>query len=131
MLSDFKAAELNTMAEPVKEHARQTVDTYFEFLKKTVSSFPSGGTDFGEKLKMYSEQNIAAIHQFMKQLSYAKDFQEMLRIQTEFMQTLMSSSEEQTKILAETYTKAASNVIDREELKSLPTESGPTERLAS
>lgn len=131
MLSDFKAAELNTMAEPVKEHARQTVDTYFEFLKKTVSSFPSGGTDFGEKLKMYSEQNIAAIYQFMKQLSYAKDFQEMLRIQTEFMQTLMSSSEEQTKILAETYTKAASNVIDREELKSLPTESGPTERLAS
>ena len=131
MLRDFKAAELNTMAEPVKEHARQTVDTYFEFLKKTVSSFPSGGTDFGEKLKMYSEQNIAAIHQFMKQLSYAKDFQEMLRIQTEFMQTLMSSSEEQTKILAETYTKAASNVIDREELKSLPTESGPTERLAS
>lgn len=131
MLRDFKAAELNTMAEPVKEHARQTVDTYFEFLKKTVSSFPSGGTDFGEKLKMYSEQNIAAIYQFMKQLSYAKDFQEMLRIQTEFMQTLMSSSEEQTKILAETYTKAASNVIDREELKSLPTESGPTERLAS
>jgi hypothetical protein len=130
MLSDFKAAKLNTMAEPVKEHARQTVDTYFEFLKKTASSFPSGGTDFGEKLKMYSEQNIAATHRFMKQLGHVKDFEEMLRIQTEFMQTLMSSSAEQTNILAETYTKATSNVVDREELKPLPTQPGPTDRLA-
>ena len=81
MLTDFKPTpELNAMAEQIKEKARGAVDTYFEFLKKTMSSFPSGGTEFGEKLKIYSEHNIAATHDSIKQLSQAKDFQDMVRI---------------------------------------------------
>jgi len=70
MLTDFKPApELNAMAEQIKEQARGAVDTYFELLKKTMSSFPSGGTEFGEKLKIYSVHNIATAHEFTKQLA--------------------------------------------------------------
>jgi hypothetical protein len=79
--------------------------------------------DVGEKLKIYSEKSIAATHQFMRQLTEAKDFQDVLRIQTEFMQTLMSASAEQTKGATEAFAKAASNVLDREELK--PPHSSP------
>jgi len=54
-------------------------------------------------------KNIAATHEFIKQLSQAKDFQDMVRIQTEFMQTLLKAFQEQTKNLGEAFTKAAAS----------------------
>ena len=90
---------------------RGGVDAYFDFLKKAISSSPSGGTEFGEKLKSYSEKNIATTHEFIKQLTQAKDFQDMVRIQTEFVQTLLNTFGEQTKSLGEAYTKAAADTF--------------------
>lgn len=108
MLTDLKPVEqMSAMSQQVMEQARGAVDTYFDLLNKTVSSFPSGGTEFGEMLKSYSEQNIAATHEFIKQLSQAKDFHEMVRIQTEFMQTLLDAFREQTESLGRALTKAA------------------------
>jgi hypothetical protein len=46
-------------------------------------------------------------------LSQAKDFQEMARIQTEFMQSMVNAFGEQTRSLAEAYTKAASDVVKK------------------
>ena len=89
------------------------VDIYFDYLKKTISSTPSGGTELGEKLKSYAEKNVATTYDFVKQLSQAKDFQEMVRIQTEFMQSLVNAFGEQTRSLGEAYTKAASDVVKK------------------
>jgi hypothetical protein len=47
---------------------------------------PSGGTDLGEKPESYSEKNIGAMHEFVRKLSQAKDFQDVVRIQTQFLQ---------------------------------------------
>jgi hypothetical protein len=113
MLSDFNAdPKLHAIAEQTKEQVRGAVDTYFDLLKKTISSYPSGGTEFGEKLKSYSEKNIASTHQFIKQLTQAKDFQDMMRIQTEFMQTQLSTFGEQTESLGRAYTNAATAAIN-------------------
>jgi hypothetical protein len=92
------------------EQARRAVDTYFEFLKKTVSSYPSGGNELGEKFKIQAEQNITAVHELVKSLSHAKDFQEALRIQTEFMQTQLKAFGEQATSLGEAYAKAAGSI---------------------
>jgi hypothetical protein len=46
-------------------------------------------------------------------LSQAKDFQEMVRIQTEFMQSLVNAFGEQTRSLGEAYTKAASDAVKK------------------
>jgi hypothetical protein len=86
-------------------------DTYFDFLNKTISSFPSGGTEFGEKLKVFAEKNIAATREFIKQLSHAKNFQDVLRIQTEFLQTQMQALGEQATSLAETFTRTAASEV--------------------
>ena len=48
-------AQAKQAVEETKEQALGAADTYFDFLNKTVASFPSGGTDFGEKLKSYAE----------------------------------------------------------------------------
>ena len=89
----------------------EALDTYFDFLKKTVSSFPSGGTDLGEKLKDQGVQNITAVHELVKRLSQAKDFEEALRIQTAFMHSQLNALGKQAASLGEAYTKEASGGV--------------------
>ena len=99
--------EMNEAAKQAMTQVYGAVDSYFDNLKKTISSAPSGGTEFGEKLKSYAEQNTAAAHDFIKRLSQAKDLQEMFQIQTEFLQMQVSAFSQQTTGLAESFTKAA------------------------
>ncbi len=114
MAKDRKPAEeLSGFAEQTMAQARTAMDTYFDFLKKAVSSTPSGGTEFGEKLKSYAEANLATTHEFVRQLSEVKDFPGMVRIQTEFMQSLVNAMGEQTKTLAEAYTKTVADVAKK------------------
>src|ERR1700733_14797504 len=101
------AEEFNAFAEQTKQQALSATDTYFNFLKKTISSYPSGGTEFGDNLKSYAERNLAAVHEYVHKLSQAKDFQDVMRIQAEFMQSQFTALTEQTKSLGETYTKSA------------------------
>ena len=114
--------ELNVTAKKaVEQTTEQTlgvVDNYFNFLQKTISAFPSGGTDLGEHLKDYAEKNIAASREYMHKLSQAKDFQDIVRIQTEFMPTQLSAFGQRTKTLGEAFTKAATDA-GKTPLKSL------------
>jgi len=100
---EFSAIGKQTMAR-----AYSAMDYYFDHLKKTVASAPSGGTEFGEKVKACAEQNISGTQEFVRELSYAKDIQDMLRIQMEFMRSQMEAFGEQAKDLGEAYIKAAS-----------------------
>jgi len=109
-LEDLNAQAMQAV-DQTKEQVLTAVDNYFNFLQKTVSSYPSGGTELGEKLKTYAEKNIAATHEFIRKLSQAKDFPKILRIQTEFMQTQMNALGEQTKNLGGAYTKAAAGAV--------------------
>jgi hypothetical protein len=92
-----KAFEQNT------EKVRGAMDNYFGFLQNIWSP------DLTEKMKTYTTRNIAASADCMHKLSQATDFQEVFRIQTEFMQTQMSSFAEQARSLGEAYTKAATD----------------------
>ena len=102
-------AKAKQAVEQTAEQTRGAVDNYFNFLQKTISSYPSGGTDLGEKLKSYAEKNTAATREFILKLSEAKDFQDVVRIQTEFLQTQMNAFGEHTKTLGEAVTKAATD----------------------
>jgi len=86
------------------EKARGAMDNYFSFLQNIW-----GSNDLTEKMKTYTARNISASTDCMHKLSQAKDFQEAIRIQTEFMQTQMSTFTEQAKSLGEAYTKAATD----------------------
>jgi hypothetical protein len=107
--------DLSTKAEQAAEktlqQAQGAMETYFRWLQTTMSATPWGKTDLVEKWKAYTEKNIAATLDCVHKLSLAKDLQDVVRIQTEFMQSQMSSFAEQAKDLTETFTKAASGVI--------------------
>ena len=103
--------QLSDPAKQAMQQTQQAVDTYFDLLKQTILSSPTGGTEFGEKIKSIAVHNINAAHEYMRKLSRAKDFQEIMRIQTEFMQAQLNAFGDQAKTLGEVTAKAAATAI--------------------
>jgi hypothetical protein len=125
MAKDTKPLEaLNANAERAVKQAEQVVeksidqtrgalDNNFSFMQKAFSSYPQGGTDLVERMNRYTAQNISAAQDHVHKLSQAKDFQDIIRIQTEFMQTQFSVLAEQTKSLTEAFTKVPISTMSR------------------
>jgi phasin family protein len=80
------------------------MDNYFRFLQNIW-----GSNNLIEKMKTYTERNISAFAECVGKLSQAKDFQEVFRIQSEFMQTQFNSFAEQARHLGEAYNKLATD----------------------
>ncbi len=97
--------------EKTAEQIREALDNYFNFIQRAISSYPSGGKEIGEKLKSYADKNIATAHEFAHKLSQAKDLQDVVRIQTEYMQMQLKVFGEQAKSLGETFSKVATGVM--------------------
>jgi hypothetical protein len=95
------------------EATRGVVEDYFSFLQKTLSSYPTGGMELGEKLKSCAEENIATIRDYVHNLGQAKDFQEVLRIQAGFMQAQFGALVEQTRSLSEACVRAAADAANK------------------
>jgi hypothetical protein len=98
--------------ERSKEQARRVVDSYFDFLQKAIACIPTGATPLGDKLKSYSEKNIATARDYMHRLSRAKDFAEVPRVQVDFAQAQFNAFSGQARDLSEASTKAASDAPD-------------------
>lgn len=98
--------DLSAVAAQTLEKTRLAADNYFNFLQQSMSSYPWGGTELGETLKTFAEQNIAAVHELTRRLSQAKTVQDVIQIQTEFMMAQFNSFAEQTKTLGGAYMKA-------------------------
>src|SRR6476469_3489889 len=72
------------------EQTHQAMDTYFEFLKKSISAIPSGGTEIGDSRKVQSLLNLTAFQELAKRLSTAGSLEEALQIQTAFMHSQLN-----------------------------------------
>jgi hypothetical protein len=102
---------LDEFAEVLGGEVRKAVDKYFDFLQKTVSSYPLGDTELGGKAKDCAEKNITMARDYMHKLSRAKNFLDVVPIHTEFMQSQLGFMGEQIKSMGEIYTKAAAEVL--------------------
>jgi hypothetical protein len=104
-MADKKVEEFSAIGKQATMRGYSAMDYYFDHLKKTIASAPTGGTAFGEKVKACAEQNISSTPEFIRDLSYAKDVQDILRIQMEFMRSQSERFGEQAKELADAYIK--------------------------
>ena len=111
MQQDFTIT-LDHVDEYIREEARKAMNKYFDFLQKTVSSYPLGDTELGGKAKDCAEKNITMARDYLHKLSQAKDFLEAVPIHTEFMQSQLGFMGEQIKSLGDIYTKAAAEVLN-------------------
>ncbi len=105
MAEEEKPQENTPLAGQPSAPAYWAMDYYFDNLRKVVASAPSGGTEFGEQIKNDAVKNLSATREFMKKLSQAKSFQDLVRLQSEFMRSQVEAIVEQTQSLTEALTK--------------------------
>jgi hypothetical protein len=105
-LEAFKAT-----AEQMTRQTQGAMENYFGWLQNTMSTFPWSNTNLNRILLSNATQNVTAIFSFVQKLSQAKNFEEVVKIQTEFMEAQINSFNEQAKILSEIYTQAAQDTM--------------------
>ena len=106
--------QMRQFAEQSVEQAKKAVDGFLTAAQKTAAALETqantaqtGAKDVREKVMSFAEQNIANSFEFAQKLVRARDMQEMLAIQQEFVRAQMQSMQEQAKDLGSAATKAA------------------------
>ena len=100
------SADVKAMMSQRVEQARGAVDNYLQFIQSSMSASPWTETDLNKKLGLYAERNVAIAFAYVQKLIQARTVQDLVRIQTEFVQTQIQALSEQTKELADTATQA-------------------------
>lgn len=98
-------------AEQITKQTQGAMENYFGWLQNTMSGLPWSNTNLNRILLQNATQNVTATFAFMHKLSQVKSFQEVVKIQTEFMEAQINSFNEQARILGEVYTKAADAAV--------------------
>jgi len=109
--------QMRQFAEQSVEQARKAVDGFMTAAQKAVSTAEtqavtaqSGAKDVGAKVMGFAEQNIANSFEFAQKLVRAKDIQEVMALQQEFLKAQMQAMQAQTKDLGMAATKAAGDL---------------------
>jgi len=78
------------------DQARGAIDNYFQFVERALLSAPLGVSDQSKAFRSYVERSVAASFKLSDKLLRAKDFQEIIKIQTEFFQTQLRALSDQS-----------------------------------
>ena len=108
-LEALTATEDQTV-EQITKQTQGAMENYFGWLQKTMSALPWSNTNVDRILLSYATQNVTASFAFVQKLSQAKNFKDIVKIQTEFMNAQLNSFNDQARIIGEIYTKAAKSV---------------------
>jgi len=106
--------QMRQLAEQSLEQARKAVDGFMNAAQKAVNTAEvqanaaqSGAKDLGHKAMSFAEQNVANSFDFAQKLVRAKDMQELMALQQEFLQAQMKAMSEQAKDLGSAATQTA------------------------
>jgi phasin len=107
-------SEIRTFAEKSVEQARQAFDGFISAAHHAVSAFEGqaetarkGAKDVTQKAMGFAEQNIANSFDLAQRLVQAKDMQEVLKLQADFVKNQMQVLTEQARELGERTSEAA------------------------
>jgi phasin len=97
-------AEMRDFAEKSVEQARKAMDGFIGAAQKTVDTFEGSATtvqasakDMTRKTFSYAEQNIAAAFELAQKMVRAKDLQEAMQAQAEFVRSQFEAMQTQMK----------------------------------
>jgi hypothetical protein len=103
--------QLLTATEQMTKQTQGAVENYFGWLQKSMSTFPWSNTNLNRVLLSNATQNVAATFAFVQRLSQTKNFQDVVKIQSDFMETQMKLFNDQARVLTEIYAKAAEDAM--------------------
>jgi phasin len=105
--------QVREMAEKSVDQAKKAFDGFMQQAHKAIttiegqaSAVQAGTKDFNTKAMSFAEANVAASFAFAQQLLKAKDVNEVVRLQSEYMQEQLRSFGEQAKELGAAATRA-------------------------
>jgi phasin len=105
---------MRAVAERSVEQAKLAFNNYMQAAQEAVSTFEErvkasqvGAQGISKKAMSFAERNVLSAFEFAQKIVQAKDIQELVRMQTEFVQSQMQVLSEQVKDLGETATKTA------------------------
>jgi phasin len=97
-------AEMRDFAEKSVEQARKAIDGFMSAAQKTVDTFEgsantvqASATDATRKTFTYAEQNLSAAFDLAQRMVRAKDMQEAMQIQAEFVRSQFEAMQTQMK----------------------------------
>ena len=94
-------------AEQMTERTQEGIANYFSWLQNAMQASPWGNTDLNKKLMSYAAETVTAPLSFAQKLSQAKNLEDVVKIQTEFVKAQTDSFNEHAKELGEIYTRVA------------------------
>ena len=97
----------------IEERTRHAMETYVNWLQNAMSASPWTNVDLNKKLLSYATENVTAAVGLVKKLSQAKDVEDVVKIQIEFMSQQLNSFNEQTKAMVEICTQATQDITKR------------------
>lgn len=97
-------AEMRDFAEKSVEQARKAIDSFMSAAQKTADTFEGSANtvqasakDATRKTFSYAEQNIAAAFDLAQKMVRAKDMQEVMQYQAEYVRTQLEAMQTQMK----------------------------------
>jgi phasin len=114
--------QMRQFAEQSVEQAKKAMDGFLTAAQKTAatletqaSTAQSGAKDVTQKVMSFAEQNIANSFEFAQKLVRAKDVQEVMALQQEFLKAQMQAMQAQAKDLGSVAQKAAADSTKRKQ----------------
>ncbi|MFO1115032.1 MAG: phasin [Beijerinckiaceae bacterium] len=106
-------AEMRDFAEKSVEQARKAFEGFMGAAQKAATAVessafavPAGVKDVGAKAMSYAEANMKAAFDHAQKLVHAKDLQEVVQLQSEYLKAQMANLQEQAKEIGTTVQKA-------------------------
>jgi phasin family protein len=103
--------DVRKMTEQSMDQVRTAIDSQMQFLKRAVPGNVMGGNELSRKVLNYAERNVHNAFVFAHKFVQVKDVQDLVKLQTEFIQSQMQAMTEQVKDLSETATKTVMDAV--------------------
>jgi phasin len=106
-------AQIKEVAEKTIDQAERGFSAFIETANKSVSMIPNPTTDMSLKAFSLTEQNMKAAFDHAKKLLQAKDLQEAMQLQAEFLKAQYEAATEQLKEMGTSVRSAGADVVKK------------------
>lgn len=111
--------QMRDFAEKSVDQARKAFDDFMNVTQQAVSKMEDSATvvqssadDVNRKTLSYAEEQVDAAFKFAQNMVRAKDMEEVMQLQQNFLRQQMENLGEQARDLSDTATKAAQNAAE-------------------
>jgi phasin len=92
--------EVRELAEKSVEQAEKAFEAFMSAASKSVAMVPSPATEMSKNTMTLAEKNMKAAFDHARKLIHAKDVQEVMQLQADFLKTQFAAAGEQMKELS-------------------------------